>query len=82
MWDKIGAWLKREWEAVKKSGTMLWAWVQAAVGILGVALLDLFNDPSINDAIKSVLKPEYIPWFVIGAAILLRFVRRKNATDL
>ena len=82
MWEKFKAWAAREWSAIKKSGTMLLAWLTSAAGTIGVTLLDLYNDPSVNDAIKSVLKPEYVPIYVLAFGLLLRVVRKRNATDL
>jgi len=78
----IEAWLRREWAAVRKSGTMLFAWTQAAVGVAAAVLLDVYSDPSINSAIQSALKPDYVPYYVIAVGLLLRIVRKRNAVDL
>lgn len=77
--EKFKAWLAREWAAVKKSGTMIFAWLMSASGALVAGLVDLYNDPSINDSIKAILKPEYVPFYIIGIGVLLRFVRMKNS---
>jgi hypothetical protein len=79
MWQKFKDWCAREWAAVKKSGTMLLAWLTSAVGLIAGTLADLYNDPSVNDAIKSALDPKYIPWYVLGFGLLLRLVRKKNS---
>lgn len=82
MWAKIKAWLQREWQAVKKSGTMLLGWVTSAVGIIVATLADFYNDPNINSAIQTALKPEYVPYYVIALGLIIRFVRKRNATDI
>lgn len=82
MWAKIKAWCAREWEAVKKSGTMLLGWLSTAAGVVGAVLIDLYNDPNVNAAFQSALKPEYIPYYVIGFGLLIRFVRKANAKDI
>lgn len=82
MWQKFKDWLAREWAAVKKSGTMLLAWLTSAIGLIVGTLADLYNDPSVNDAVRALLKPEYVPWYVLGFGLLLRIVRKRNATDL
>jgi hypothetical protein len=79
MWERFKAWLAREWAAVKKSGTMLLAYLTSAAGLVIGSLADLYNDPSVNESIKSILKPEYIPWYVLGFGLLMRFVRKKNS---
>lgn len=82
MWTKLKAWLASEWAAVKKSGTMLLAWLTSAAGLIIGTLADLYNDPSVNEAVRSLLKPEYIPWYVLVFGLLVRFVRKSNAEDL
>lgn len=80
--ETLKAWFAREWAAIKKSGTIIFAWLMTASGAIVSGVVDLYNDPSVNDAIKSILKPEYIPWYVLGIGLLLRFVRMRNAKDL
>jgi hypothetical protein len=82
MLENTKNWLKREWAAVKKSGTMLIAWLQAAVGIIVAAIIDLASDTNISSAIQSALQPKYVPYYIIGIGILLRFVRKRNSPDL
>jgi hypothetical protein len=82
MWLRFKAWLAREWAAVKKSGTMMFAWLANAAGVIGLALIDLYSDPTINEAIKELLKPEYIPFYILAGGIGLRIVRKANAEDL
>jgi hypothetical protein len=75
MWDKIKAWFKR-------SETIFWARLQMLIGATTAAVLALANDPTVSDAIKHVLKPEYIPYYVIGYGVLTELLRRRRATDL
>jgi len=82
MWGKIKAWCAREWEAVKKSGTVLLGWLSTAAGFVGAALVDLYQDPTVNTALQAALKPEYVPYYLIAFGLLIRFVRKRNATDL
>lgn len=80
MWERFKAWCAREWEAVKKSGTMLLAWLQAAIGVVAAGVVELYNDPSINDGIRAALDPKYVVWYVLGLGVLMRFVRKKNSS--
>ena len=82
MSEAFKSWLRREWEAVKKSGTMLLGWLTALGGALMAAAVDLTSDPNISGAIQSVLQPKYIPYYVIILGVLVRFVRKANAKDL
>jgi hypothetical protein len=52
------------------------------IGATTAAVLALANDPTVSDAIKQVLKPEYIPYYVIGFGVLTELLRRRRATDL
>lgn len=82
MLQTVRNWCAREWAAVKKSGTMLLGWLVTAAGVVITTLADLYNDPSVNSAIQSVLKPEYVPYYVIALGLVIRFVRKRNATDI
>jgi hypothetical protein len=75
MWDKIKAWFKR-------SETIFWARLQVLLGAIAASVMALANDPNISDAIKAVLKPEYVPYYVIGFGLLTEILRRRRATDL
>jgi hypothetical protein len=75
MWDKIKAWFKR-------SETIFWARLQVLVGAAVAAIMSLAADPAINDAIHAILKPEYVPYYVIGFGLLTEILRRRRATDL
>jgi hypothetical protein len=75
MWDKIKAWFKR-------SETIFWARLQVLLGAIVASVMALANDPNIADAIKTVLKPEYVPYYVIGFGLLTEILRRRRATDL
>jgi len=72
MWDKIKA-------AFKHSVTILWARLLALAGIALASAQSLAADPNINSAIQQVLKPQYIPWYVIGIGLVTEFCRRRTA---
>lgn len=77
--QSIKAWAAREWAAVKKSGTMLMAWAGTLGGALLAVLKDALNDPTVSDTIKSALDPKFVPYYIIAAFVLLRFVRKSNS---
>lgn len=79
MWQKFKDWAAREWAAVKKSGTMLFAWLGTLSGVILAAAKDFFNDQTVSDAVKGALDPKYVPYYIIGAFVLLRFVRKANS---
>lgn len=74
------------WAKVKKffkdSETIFWARFQVFMGAVVAGLLSLVNDPNVGDAIKSVLKPEYVPYYVIAFGVITEIARRRRATDL
>lgn len=71
------------WEKIKKffkeSETIFWARLQVFIGAIVAAILSVANDPSINEAIKSVLKPEYVPYYVIAFGIITEIARRRRS---
>lgn len=73
-WDRILA-------AGRGSATIVWgrfvAIVAAAIGLLPDAA-DLFGDPSLGDAIKAALNPQYVAAFTIGIALISIFARRRT----
>lgn len=75
MWDKMKAWFKR-------SETIFWARLQVFVGAVTAAVMALAADPAVNDAIHAILKPEYVPYYVIGFGVLTEILRRRRAVDL
>lgn len=75
MWDKMKAWFRR-------SETIFWARLQVFVGAATAAVMALAADPAVNDAIHAILKPEYVPYYVIGFGVLTEILRRRRAVDL
>ena len=65
--------------AFKHSVTILWARLVALSGLLLIAAQNLSADPTIGDAIKSLLKPQYLPWYVIGIGLITELCRRRTA---
>lgn len=67
--------------AFNSSATILWTHLVAFVGSLGGALMfaaPLLGDPNISDAIKGVLKPEYIPFYVLVVSIVTVIARNRT----
>jgi len=72
MWTKLKA-------AFRHSLTILWARAVALAGLALVSAQSLAADPNINDAVRAVLKPEYIPYYVIAIGIITELCRRRTA---
>jgi lysozyme family protein len=75
MWDTIKRWFKR-------SETIFWARLQVFAGAAMAVAMTLAADPTVNEAVHKILKPEYVPYYVIGAGLLTEMLRRRRATDL
>lgn len=75
MLDSIKAWFKR-------SETIFLARVQVALGLIGAVVTGALADPNVNSALQSVLKPDYVPYYLIGLGLLTEYLRRRRATDL
>jgi hypothetical protein len=73
MWDRLKA-------AFKHSVTILWARVVAFAGLLLASGQAVIADPNVNDAIHAVLKPEYIPYYVIAIGLITELCRRRTAS--
>jgi hypothetical protein len=77
MWASVNAWFKH-------SATILWARIQVLAGVAGAVLFGLIQDPNISGALQSLLKPEYIPYYVIAIGLVTELARRRTvgkATD-
>lgn len=73
MWDRLKA-------AFAHSVTILWARLVALAGLLLASGQALIADPNVNDAIRAVLRPEYIPYYVIAIGLITELCRRRTAT--
>lgn len=74
MWEKALT-------ASEESATMLWGKFVAFIGMGGtaaVSLSDYFNDPTLTDAIKAALKPEFVAPFVFLVAVVTIYARRRT----
>lgn len=71
MWH-VKAWFKH-------SLTILWA----RLLVLGAFSLEsahsLSGDPAVDAAIRAILRPEYIPFYVIAIGIITELCRRRTA---
>ncbi|HEY5380438.1 MAG TPA: hypothetical protein VIJ78_13015 [Pseudolabrys sp.] len=72
MWDKLKA-------TFRHSVTILWARLVAIAGLLLASGQSLIGDPNINDAIHAVLKPDYIPYYVIAIGLITELCRSRTA---
>ena len=72
MADGIKRWFKH-------SVTILWARVQVLAGVAGALFFGLVQDPNISGALQSLLKPEYIPYYVIAIGLITELARRRTA---
>ncbi len=71
MADKIKAWFKY-------SVTILWARLQVLAGLAMASAMGLLADPNISGAVQSVLKPQYIPYYIIGIGLITELARRRS----
>jgi hypothetical protein len=77
MWATVYAWFKH-------SLTIFWARVQVLAGVTGALLFGLIQDPNISGALQSLLKPDYIPYYIIAIGLFTELARRRTvgkATD-
>ena len=72
MWEKIKAWFRH-------SVTILWARLLAFAGLALASMQSLLADPTISGAVQQLLKPQYIPWYVIGIGVITELCRRRTA---
>jgi hypothetical protein len=73
MWDRLKS-------VFKHSLTILWARVVALAGLLLASGQALIADPNVNDAIQAMLKPDYIPYYVIAIGLITELCRRRTVT--
>ena len=72
MWDRVKA-------AFKYSLTILWARIVALAGLLLASGQALIADPNVNDAMHALLKPQYVPYYVIAIGLITELCRRRTA---
>ena len=72
MWETLKA-------AFRHSLTILWARLLALGGLLLAFGQSLLADPSVDDAVRSLLKPDYIPYYMIAIALITELCRRRTA---
>lgn len=71
MGEKIKAWFRH-------SITILWARLVACAGLVMVALESVLQDPSVSQAVQSVLQPRYVPYYVIAIGLITELARRRS----
>ena len=72
MWEKLKL-------AFRHSLTIFWARLLALGGLLLAFGQSLLGDPSVDDAVRSLLKPDYIPYYMIAIALITELCRRRTA---
>jgi hypothetical protein len=70
--EKIKAWFKN-------SVTILWARLVAITGAFLAIAPSLTANPDIGNAVHAILKPQYLPWYVIAIGIITEVARRRTA---
>ncbi|BCP53767.1 hypothetical protein K32_23840 [Kaistia sp. 32K] len=71
------------WTAFEGSMQLLWGQILVASGALiafAAQIADYLNDPSVGDAIKSLVKPEYVPVAVLVVGIAVRWAHSRSRT--
>lgn len=67
--------------AFRHSATILWArfvaLVGASAGVLA-GLADTLNMPEVREVIQSVMKPEYVAFFIIFIAVITEWARSRT----
>lgn len=71
MWAKLKSW-------VSHSETIAWARIQAALGIIALALT--YVDPSVLAPLLGDVT--WFPWLVVANGIATEYLRRRRADDL
>jgi len=71
MADRIKAWFKH-------SLTILWARLIAVAGLLLAAGESVLQDPNVASALQAVLRPQYVPYYVIAIGLITELARRRT----
>lgn len=72
MWFKVKA-------SFGHSMTIVWARLIAFVGAMLAVVQNVAGDPSVGEAIKSLLDPKLVPVYVIGIAVVTELMRWRTA---
>lgn len=75
MWDKVKDFFKR-------SETILWARIQTLAGAIGAVLIYVKDDPVVNQAIQTIMQPQFIPWYLIAFGVITEYLRRRNDPNI
>lgn len=70
-WDKLFA-------VFKDSATILVARLSAMSGLILGAVITLSSDPSIQEYIRTMLRPEFVPFYLIALSLLVEIGRRRT----
>lgn len=60
--------------------TILWARIVALTGIALASLQSVTADPTVSDAIKSLLAPRLVPVYIIAIAVVTELLRWRTAS--
>ncbi|HEY7229437.1 MAG TPA: hypothetical protein VH558_03605 [Pseudolabrys sp.] len=71
MWTKIKSYFRN-------SATILWARIQVAAGVIGASLLALASDPNVTGPIQAMLRPNFIPYYIIAIGLITEIARRRT----
>ena len=71
MWAQLKAWCCH-------SLTIAVARAQMLLGLLGASIFGLAQDPNITGAVQSILKPQYVPYYVIALGFVVELARRRT----
>jgi hypothetical protein len=74
MWDKLKA-------AFLHSVTILWARVVALTGLALAFVPTLVSDPNVSMIAQTLLKPKFIPFYLIAIGIVTELCRWRTATN-
>jgi hypothetical protein len=58
--------------------TILWARLQVLAGLVVALLLAIAQDPNVTGAIEALLRPEFIPFYIIAIGLVTEIARRRT----
>lgn len=78
------SWRDRLAAHIRKSLTMLASWITGFFGTALAAarpLADFLGDSELKTQVLAILKPEYVPFYIIGLAVLFGVSRFRTAQE-
>ena len=71
MWNKVWAWCKQ-------SATIVWSRIVAVTSIVLGLINEFVGNDSVHQALQNVMQPKFLPWYLLGVAVITEIVRRRT----